>query len=166
MNHETENRKPHPAVESMVGAIVENGPTPDVTAADMPELIRAALTVAITAQGRTTALESLTRKVALSAHRAATQTVDVAERLEALSRDPDRWTLESIRDDLDAAATDLRTIWRIFDGVIGGDTTDAMAEAIHDSDRQDEIVRGVADRFGVDPDSDERRRSMGLGVAQ
>lgn len=162
MNRETENRKPHPAVESMVGAIVENGPTPDIAAGDVPELIRAALTVAITAQGRTAALESLTRDVALNAHRAARDSLDVAERLESFARDPHRWTLESMRDDLDAAADDLRQIWRTFDGILGGDTTDALTDATGDEERTGEIVRGVADRFGVDPDSADRLASLGM----
>lgn len=166
MNGNTENRKPHHAVERMAGAIVENGPTPDIAAEDVPELIRAALATAITARGRAAALETIVRDVALNAHRAARDSLNVAERLESFARDPHRWTLESMRDDLDAAAADLRQIWRTFDGIVGGDTADALTDAIGDEERTDEIVRGVADRFNVDPDSADRLASLGIEVAQ
>lgn len=165
-NGNTENQKLHPAVDEMVGAILGDDPTPAVAAEDVPELIRAAMATAIRAHGRTVVLESLTRDVALTAHRAARDSLDVAERLESFARDPHRWTLESMRDDLDAAADDLRQIWRTFDGILGGDTTDALTDSIGDEERTDSIVRGVAERFNVDPDSADRLASLGMVADQ
>jgi hypothetical protein len=154
------NQKPHSAVEKMVGAILADAATPTIAAADVAEVIRATLAAVLLNRTRTAALEAVIREIALTAHRAATESLNVADRLEGFARSPERWTLESFRDDLDALAEDLRGAWRMLDGIVGGNTTEAMDNAAGDADRQTEIAHEVAARFGVDPDSEDRKASM------